>query len=233
MEDPNITTLEWIFDFLSEDLSKADELRLEDLEAQAGYHFINQWRTIPLRGASVSDETAKMYRRRGAGRTRSDLKWPSDYPWSSALKNIQDLLRNELQRILVLSPEGESWGVVQPSMKPHRVWDIGEVTLAFDISPDSFSVGYRIINSPDEAALKDPDYLLNNAKRTFYLVLDRLPNGSIKSVLNAKGSFYTYIRNPRCSVVKGAHQGPVQGRIERRSQIRRVLKTARGFRDGA
>lgn len=192
MEDPNIITLEWIFDFLSVDLSNVDELRLEALEDQAEYYFINQWRTIPLRGASVSDETAKMYRRRGIGRTRSDLRWPSDYPWASALKSIQGLLTNELQWILDLSPESESWGVVQPSMIPHRVRNVGEVKLAFDISPDSFSVGYRIIDSPDEEALNDPDYLLNNAKRTFYLVLDRLPNGSIKKCAEC-GRFFLHL----------------------------------------
>lgn len=187
IEKANFSTVNWIFEFLADDLDKVTDLEFSKRVLDAQYHFVDQW-GVDWLGPSGSANTRVT--------VLSPQRYPRNYPWRETLKKIQVRLREIAKELSQDQPKNQG-----------LIWKVEGVSLLFEIGPKGMFIKFNPLSGIlDFHKIPKPDELVRLAERTFYISAHGLPPNAIEPCRECGNYFLhltkkvKYFCSPRCAV---------------------------------
>lgn len=173
--DPQLEALKWFLDLLAIDIETLSERELRKLTVDAEYFFVRPGRPLfPLEAPKTKAKkpqgmTLPLPIVEATGRIHF---WPEDFPWRSALKKVQQELKDFFETVVGRpDPDVTKLGNIRIRLIPHEgKWRIG---------PEL-----------DITQITDPDEMPKIVRTVFCYALEGVPTDAIKRCAECNKFFY-------------------------------------------
>lgn len=204
IEKANIKAVEWILEFLADDLDNISDLDFSKCVLDAQYYFVDQWAvqwlSPPESASSRSDQVRRKTYKKELPTEKTfgvigPSRYPDNYPWRETLKEVQANLRTIAKELSEDQPGRQ--GIIK---------EVGKVSLVFDRGPEGMFIRFNPISSIlDFHQIPKREELVQLAERTFYISANGLPPNAIRPCKEC-GKYFLhlsekvkYFCSPRCA----------------------------------
>lgn len=204
IEKPNFKVVNWILEFLADDLDNISDLEFSKRLLDAEYYFVDQWGYKwpgfgpPMTSPSANPSMEKMHKKGTPAEERaafSPSRYFHNYPFRETLKEIQASLKQIAKELSQKQPGNEDVGR-----------EVGKVSLVFYRGPEGMFIKFNPLSSLlDLPHFPKPEKLMELAKLTFYISADGLPQNAIIPCRECSKYFLhvskkvKYFCSPRCA----------------------------------
>lgn len=203
IEKSDAKAVNWILEFLADDLDSISDLDFSKRVLDAQYYFLDQWRVEWVGARELAsrenDKVGKVLKKRAPTEKRLSVigpwRYPDNYPWRETLKEIQASLKRIAKELSENQPENQ--GVT---------WKVGEGSLVFNRGPKGMFISFNPLSSAlDIYQIPKLEELVELAKSTFYISANGLPQNAIAPCKECSKYFLhlskkvKYFCSPRCA----------------------------------